>query len=88
MIVDYKTDTVSSAAEVDAKLAGYELQGAAYAVALEQSVGLPVATCHFVFCRPGGAIERQIHDLDSAKARVIDHLANEPVVGSRAESGM
>ena len=70
VIVDYKTDTVASEADVDAKLAAYELQGAAYAVALEVSTGLPVVDCHFVFCRPSGAIERRVADLAAAKDRV------------------
>jgi ATP-dependent helicase/nuclease subunit A len=74
VIVDYKTDTLASEADVDAKLATYELQGAAYAVALEVSTGMPVVDCRFVFCRPSGAIERRVADLDSAKGRVRAHL--------------
>jgi ATP-dependent helicase/nuclease subunit A len=74
VIVDYKTDAVASAAHVDAKMSHYELQGAAYAVALEESTGLPVVGCHFVFCRPDGAIERRVTDLEAAKARVRRHL--------------
>jgi ATP-dependent helicase/nuclease subunit A len=74
VIVDYKTDTVASEADVDAKLATYELQGAAYAVALEESTGMPVVDCRFVFCRPSGAIERRVVDLDAAKDRVRRQL--------------
>jgi ATP-dependent helicase/nuclease subunit A len=74
VIVDYKTDTVASEADVDAKLATYELQGAAYAVALEESTGMAVLDCRFVFCRRSGAIERRVADLDSAKERVRRHL--------------
>ena len=74
VIVDYKTDTVASEADVDAKLAAYELQGAAYAVALEVSTGMPVVDCRFVFCRPSGAIERRVADLAAAKDRVRRHL--------------
>lgn len=75
VVVDYKTDTVASAADVDAKLATYELQGAAYAVAIEAATGLAVVACHFVFCRPGGAIERAVGDLDGAKERVLGYLS-------------
>ena len=75
VIVDYKTDTVASEADVDAKLATYELQGAAYAVALEESTGLPVVDCRFIFCRPSEAIERRVADLAAAKDRVRHHLA-------------
>ncbi|MFP4513281.1 MAG: UvrD-helicase domain-containing protein [Acidimicrobiales bacterium] len=74
VIVDYKTDTVRTEAEVDEKLAAYELQGAAYAVALEAATGLSVVGCRFVFCRPDGAIERSVTDLGAAKARVRRHL--------------
>src|SRR5207249_8726068 len=74
VIVDYKTDTVDSEADVDAKLAAYELQGAAYAVALEVSTGTPVVECRFVFCRPYGAIERRVAELEGAKSRVRSHL--------------
>ncbi|MEZ5227150.1 MAG: UvrD-helicase domain-containing protein [Acidimicrobiales bacterium] len=70
VIVDYKTDTVRSEAEVAAKAAGYELQGAAYAVALEISTGMRVADCRFVFCHAAGAKEYAVPDLEAAKARV------------------
>ncbi len=70
IIIDYKTDSVSSDAEVAAKAAGYELQGAAYAVALEISTGRHVSDCRFVFCNAAGAKEHEVADLDAAKARV------------------
>jgi len=71
VVVDYKTDTVASEAEVDAKLGRYELQGAAYAVALEVTTGESVVECRFVFCRPRGAIERSIADLAAARRNVL-----------------
>ena len=74
VIVDYKTDTVRSEADVDAKLATYELQGAAYVLALEASTGMTVADCRFVFCRPTGALERRIAHLEAAKDRVHRRL--------------
>jgi ATP-dependent helicase/nuclease subunit A len=70
VVVDYKTDTVRSEADVDAKLAAYELQGAAYALALQQATGLSVVDVRFVFCRAIGAIERSVSDLPTAIARV------------------
>ncbi len=76
VIVDYKTDTVRSEAEVAAKARGYELQGAAYAVALEISTGLRVADCRFVFCHAAGAKEHVVADLESAKARVRASVAS------------
>ncbi len=75
VIVDYKTDTVGSEAEIDAKLATYELQGAAYAVALEESTGMTVVDCRFVFCRMTGAVERRVADLGAAKTRVREQLS-------------
>ena len=74
MVVDYKTDSAASEAEIDAALARYELQGASYAVALEVTTGLPVAEVRFVFCRPNGAVERRVADLAGAMARVRAHL--------------
>ena len=52
VVVDYKTDSARSEADIDAKLAAYELQGAAYAVALEAVLGQSVVECRFVFCQP------------------------------------
>ncbi len=75
VIIDWKTDSASSPKEIDAKLAAYELQGASYAVALEESTGLEVVDCRFVFCKAGGAIERSVIDLDGAKQRVRDAVA-------------
>jgi ATP-dependent helicase/nuclease subunit A len=75
VVVDYKTDTVRSDAEIDEKLAAYRLQGAAYAVAVEVVSGVPVVGCRFVFCRAGGAIERDIADLPEAMAAVRRALA-------------
>ncbi len=77
IVVDYKTDSARSEAEIDAKLAAYELQGASYAVALEVVTGLPVAECRFVFCRPSGAIERKVTDLPGSMQRVRDVLASD-----------
>lgn len=74
VVIDYKTDSVAGAAEVDAKLAAYELQGAAYAVAIEAATGMTVVACNFVFCRPAGAIERAVADLPGAKDRVREYL--------------
>jgi len=84
VIIDYKTDSASSPAEIDAKLAAYELQGAAYAVALEESTGLEVVDCRFVFCKASGAIERSVGDLAGAKQRVRDTVAAglQPAPGS------
>ncbi|MFB0927555.1 MAG: UvrD-helicase domain-containing protein [Acidimicrobiales bacterium] len=70
IVVDYKTDSVRSNDDVDAKLGAYELQAAAYAVALEEVTGQNVIDCRFVFCTATGAIERSVVDLPRAKDRV------------------
>jgi ATP-dependent helicase/nuclease subunit A len=75
VVIDYKTDTVATDAEAEAKIANYELQGAAYAIAIEAATELPVVACYFVFCRPAGAIERAVTDLPGAKERVLDYLS-------------
>ncbi|MCU1353685.1 MAG: putative ATP-dependent helicase, partial [Acidimicrobiales bacterium] len=74
VIVDYKTDAAVTEAEVDAKVATYALQIAAYAVALEAATGLPVVAGHLVFCRTNGAIERTVPDLAAAMDEVRRRL--------------
>ena len=70
VVVDYKTDTARNEAEIDSKMATYELQAASYAVALEEATGLPVIDCRFVFGHKSGCIERSVLNLDDAKRRV------------------
>ncbi len=74
VVIDYKTDSANSPAEIDAKLATYELQGASYAVALEAVTGQRVADVRFVFAKASGAIERSVADLPDAMARVRAQL--------------
>ncbi|MFN0091513.1 MAG: UvrD-helicase domain-containing protein [Acidimicrobiales bacterium] len=75
-VIDYKTDAVSGPAELEAKVAAYELQGAAYAVALEAATGQAVSGVTFVFCRPAGPVERRVADLAAAMARVRAELGS------------
>jgi ATP-dependent exoDNAse (exonuclease V) beta subunit len=77
-ILDYKTDAFAGDADLDAKVAGYRHQGAAYALGLRQATGLPVHDV--VFCFLGGpdgtgAVERTITDLAAAQAEVEELLA-------------
>ena len=62
-------------AALDAAVARYAVQGAAYAVALEATLGRPVVRCTFVFARTTGALERDIIDLDAAKTDVRSRIA-------------
>ncbi len=66
IVVDYKTDHVPNDADIDAAMARYRIQGAAYALALESALGRPVTRVVFVFARRGGAVEREITDVRDA----------------------
>ena len=66
VVVDWKTDTIAGDDGVDAKLARYRLQGAAYAAALEAVTGKPVARMVFVFLDRAGAVEAELPDLRAA----------------------
>ncbi|MBK7329952.1 MAG: hypothetical protein IPI85_12960 [Dehalococcoidia bacterium] len=67
-MVDYKTDSVRSEAQVTEAMARYRLQGAAYAVVLEAALGRPVARCVFVFAEPH--MERDVDNLQTAMVAV------------------
>ena len=70
VVVDYKTDVVGSAADLDAKVDRYRLQGATYALAVAQATGEQVVEVVFVFCTAGEPHERSVVDLESAIAEV------------------
>jgi ATP-dependent exoDNAse (exonuclease V) beta subunit len=71
VIVDYKTDTVPTAA-LDQRVAFYRPQLAAYAAALEAATGERGARCVLLFLSPTGAVERTVDDIDMATAQVFD----------------
>jgi ATP-dependent helicase/nuclease subunit A len=66
VVVDYKTDRAPTDAELEAAMARYRLQGAAYALALQTTLGRPVVRCVFVFAAPAGPRERAVGDLAGA----------------------
>jgi ATP-dependent exoDNAse (exonuclease V) beta subunit len=70
VVVDYKTDAWTDDADLHTKVARYRLQGAAYAVALEQATGEHVAECVFVFLGGDDAQERSVSDLPAAMREV------------------
>ena len=80
LIVDYKTDLVTSEADIDAKLDRYRHQAAVYALALEAVTDRAVVGCRFVFIGPAGVVERDVADLDGDRSRLRAHLvgAREP----------
>jgi ATP-dependent exoDNAse (exonuclease V) beta subunit len=68
VVVDYKTDSLRDADAIDRAMERYRLQGAAYAVLLEEALGRPVAGVVFVFCEPRD--ERAVTNLEATKAQV------------------
>jgi ATP-dependent exoDNAse (exonuclease V) beta subunit len=82
VVVDYKTDAWSNDADLGVKVARYRLQGAAYAVALEQTTGESVAECVFVFLGDGDARERAVSDLPAAMREVRAALAESSAVAT------
>jgi len=75
VIVDYKTDAVPDDESLAAKVESYRIQLAAYAVALEQVLGEPVARCQLVFLREEGSQTVDIADLDTAKTEAAVRAA-------------
>jgi ATP-dependent helicase/nuclease subunit A len=74
VVVDYKTDHLPDEPSVDARLAHYRRQGAAYALAVERVTGLRVTRCVFVFCSPGVARQRDVDDLRAVMASIAADL--------------
>ncbi|HMD44704.1 MAG TPA: UvrD-helicase domain-containing protein [Acidimicrobiales bacterium] len=72
-VVDYKTDQAPDD-ELAAAAARYRMQGAAYALAVERSVGRPVTRCVFLFLRPDGARSVELEDLGAATAELAGLL--------------
>jgi hypothetical protein len=70
VVVDHKTSASADPLELDRRVAGYRLQGAAYAVAVGRATGEPVTRVVFLFLTPDGAIERDLVGLAAAMADV------------------
>jgi ATP-dependent exoDNAse (exonuclease V) beta subunit len=70
VVVDHKTAATADPAELDRRVEGYRLQGAAYAVAVGRSTGELVRRVVFLFLTPQGAVERELGDLAAAMADV------------------
>lgn len=77
VVVDYKTDSVPDEQAVETKVRQYRLQGAAYAVAVENATARKVVDVQFVFCRSQPTIVRGITDLDAARSEVRE-FGNRP----------
>ena len=70
VVVDHKTADTTSGEELDRRVQGYRLQGAAYALAVGQATGEPVVRVTFLFLTPGGAVERDLPGLAAAITEV------------------
>ena len=66
VVVDYKTSASAEPAELDRRVEGYRMQGAAYALTVAATTGEAVERVTFVFLTPEGATERHLDDLDAA----------------------
>ncbi|HLN04969.1 MAG TPA: UvrD-helicase domain-containing protein [Acidimicrobiales bacterium] len=71
VIVDYKTDTVPSEADIERAYERYRFQAAAYALALGTATGRPVRRCVLLFlASPGRPVEREVTDLPALVSEV------------------
>ena len=70
VVVDHKTSATADPDELDRRVAGYRLQGAAYALTVAATTGEPVPRVVFLFLTPDGAVERDLPDLPAAVAEV------------------
>lgn len=73
VLVDYKTDRVDPGS-IDAHVARYAPQLAAYALAIESAIGRPVDRAVLVFATTDAALEREIPDFADVKAQVVSFL--------------
>ena len=71
VIVDYKTDHLRDASDIEQKVAQYGLQLASYAVAVEAATGEAVVDGVLVFCSPDGATEVIVDDLATSMSDAI-----------------
>jgi ATP-dependent exoDNAse (exonuclease V) beta subunit len=76
VVVDHKTDQVTTEDEVASRLGAYRLQLAAYALALERATGETVVDARLVFCARAGAREEPVADLRAAMAEAEALLAS------------
>jgi hypothetical protein len=70
VVVDYKTGPATPDVDLAPLVERYRLQGAAYALAVEEATGEPVADVVFAFLTPDGPVELALDDLADAVAHV------------------
>ncbi len=75
VVVDYKTDGVRTAAEIDRAMERYRLQGAAYALALGARLDAPVTRFECVFVTPAVVRTVQGAELEGAIAEARGRIS-------------
>ena len=70
VVVDYKTDAVTTSGDLDAATIGHSGQAAAYAIATERATGLPVREVVFIY--PRADAERTLARGDLPTTLVVD----------------
>lgn len=75
VVVDYKTAATSDPDALTARVQGYRLQGASYALAIGQSTGEAVVRVTFLFLTPTGAVAIDLADVDDAIADIEAQVA-------------
>ena len=77
VVVDYKTDRVDDERALDALVASYAPQAAAYTLALETALQRRVARAVLLFVTRSGAVARTVPDLAGAVEGVRDLLSGD-----------
>ncbi len=75
VVVDYKTDVVGDAVGLDALVARYGVQAAAYALAVEAATGIAVVRAVLVFLTETEPLDVVVPDLDAARAMATSTAA-------------
>jgi ATP-dependent exoDNAse (exonuclease V) beta subunit len=70
VVVDYKTGPATPDVDLAPLVDRYRLQGASYALAVEEATGEPVTGVVFAFLTPEGPVERALDDLADSVSRV------------------
>ncbi|MGH9188613.1 MAG: UvrD-helicase domain-containing protein [Acidimicrobiales bacterium] len=88
VVVDHKTDAWREEADLDAKVDRYKVQLAAYAHAVGQVVGEPVARAVLLFLGPADAVEREVDvstvDIPALREEIVA-LASRPTKAEAVE---
>ena len=73
VVIDYKSDDITTESEISARLEHYQWQGAAYAAALESATGKTVKDVQFLFVRLDNPL-RQVENLRGLMSQLPDKI--------------